>query len=511
MAVSCACATAGHAPEATTLAASAEVRRRLDATSRFLADDQLEGRGTPGRGLDLAALYLVAELRAAGWLPVGNGSYLQTYEALEYSPAQARTRVVLNGQELGPTEYLFVNRGIDPAATPRRHDLLFAGPGAVWQERAVDQLAGADLRGKAVVALKGSPWPFDPNAIVFQPDHVVGKGIQAMARNAALLVYVTDEFGKPENSGEVRGLLARSRMPVSMLATDAGRAVPPWAPIVAIPPSVFDRALARAAGGTFAEWQDRLARGSIAPRPLEARIEVEIDAQPKRARASNVVAVLPGTDPALRDEWLVMMAHYDHLGMREAEPGKDRVYHGADDNASGVAVVLEAARRLAAGPKPRRSVLCLLTSGEERFLLGSTWYTLHPVAPMDRVTAYVNVDMVGRSSGGVSAIATLSPAMATAVADAGGRKGIRVDPEARPELRSIYLIDGYPFARLDVPGVDLFTDFHADYHQVTDTADKIRLDELVRVTAVVADVVEAFAQGAPKAEVRRPSWFLTPD
>jgi len=503
-----ACATARPEADAS---ASGGARQRLDAAIRFLADDLLEGRGTPGRGLDVAALYLATEVRAAGWQPAQGVGYLQTYETLHYSPADATTRVLLNGHELAPAEFIFHNRGIDPATTPRGHHLLFAGHGVVWQERGVDQLAGADLRGKAVVVLKGAPWPFDPKGSALAPDHFIGKGLQAMMRNAAALIYVTDELDARDKSSEMRSLQVRSRLPVAMLAGGAGSAAPPWAPVLAISPAVFDRELAKAAGGTYAEWQERLVSGGTQPRPLDGRVEIRIAAQTSRTPASNVLALLPGTDPLLRDEWVILMAHYDHLGTREAKPGEDRVFHGADDNASGVAALLEVARRLAVGAKPRRSVLCLLTSGEERYLLGSTWYTLHPVAAIDKIVAYINVDMVGRSAGSVSAIAAASPDMATAVGDAGARHGIGVGPPRQPEIRGTYYTDEYPFARLDVPGVHLFTDFHGDYHQVTDTADKIRIGELVRITEVIETVAASFAQGAKKAAVKRPEWFLTPD
>lgn len=505
----CACATAERPREEATAAASSGARQRLDATIRFLADEQLEGRGTPSRGLDIAALYLAAELRAAGWQPGQDGSYLQTYETLGYSPAEAKTRVLLNGHELKPTEFVFQNRGIDPATTPRRYDLMFGGHAIVWPERGVDQLGGADLRGKAVIALKGGPWPFETNALPLLPDHFIGKGVQAMVRNAAASIYVTDEFGRLDRPGEMRTLQMRSKFQVSMLAAGAGRATPPWAPIVAISPEVFDRELAEVAGGTYDQWQERLTKSDSHPRTIDAGVEIQIDVPTSRASASNVVATLPGSD--LNDEWVVLMAHYDHLGTRDAKPGEDRVYHGADDNASGSAAVLEVARRLASGGKPRRSVLCLLTSGEERYLLGSAWYTLHPIAPIEKIAAYINVDMVGRSAGDVSAIAALSPEMAAAMTEAGAGRGIRVGPDPKPEVRSIYLTDSYSFARLDVPGVHLFTDFHADYHQVTDTADKIRLDELVRISQVIEEVASRFAHGAKKVAVKRPAWFLTPD
>src|SRR4029453_11074596 len=115
--------------------------------------------------------------------------------------------------------------------------------------------------------------------------------------------------------------------------------------------------------------------------------------------------MLRGSDPQLRDQWVVLTAHYDHLGRKDVPPGEDGIWNGADDNASGTAAILEIARTVARGPAPRRSLLVLFMSGEERGLLGSAYYSEHPLVPYDQVVLDLNVDMVGRSSGRVQGIA----------------------------------------------------------------------------------------------------------
>jgi hypothetical protein len=502
-------------PSAICLSAHAQTdsERRLEAHVQFLAADLLRGRGTPSRDLDVSALYLANQLRAYGWQPANNDSYYQTYTLKSFSPRRARYRMSINGSNIDPKDVLFFPAGMDPAGTPTKYDLVFAGHGVSVPERGVDDFRNVDLHGKAVVAFLGAPWELDPQAI-HAYDRGVGKSVHVTVRGGSLLVYVSEEFERPADasvSTEARLAKGESKATLAFLPEFQGRPTGGWGPILGITPAIFDKTLADVAGGTYAEWQSQLSQPGFQARDLKASLEVHIDAEPESGRASNVVGMIRGTDPSLREEWIVLTAHYDHLGFQEVPAGKDGIWNGADDNASGTAVVLEIARRLAVGGPLRRSVLVLFTSGEEQGLAGSAYYSRHPLVPYRQVVLNINVDMVGRSTGAVHCVTPGCDEVFEKAVDIGRTTGVTVLPDQHPSWRFVYFIDSYHFARFDVPVIQFMTEFHSDYHQPSDEVNLIRFQELGRIVEVMCGLTNAYAQGEPKPTFRRPEWFLTPD
>jgi len=287
--------------------------------------------------------------------------------------------------------------------------------------------------------------------------------------------------------------------------------MPTWAvgPTLIITPSVFDKTLARETSGTYAEWKDRLSKEDYNAKALSSKLEIHIDAQPRDGQTSNVVAVLPGTDPELSDEWVVLTAHYDHLGHFEAPAGEDGIFNGADDNASGTAAVLEMARRLAMESPPRRSVLVALVTGEERGLLGSAYYAAHPLVPLEKIVVDINADMVGRSTGTLGALAAGCDELVEIATEIGKTKGIDVLPDQHPSWRLAYFTDSYHFSRFDIPAVTLFTDLHQDYHQTSDEIELINFENLEIILEVIYELTNHYAQGGEKPIVQRPEWYLT--
>lgn len=489
----------------------AEARRaRVESTIRFLADDLLEGRGTPGRGLDIAAVYLAGEFQAAGLEPANAGSYFQPFAVRDYAPSEVRYEITLAGERLAPEEFVLVPFALAPGP-PLRCELVFAGFGVVAPERKMDDLAGLDLRDRAVVAILGAPWPLVREA-AFGYDRAIGKSIETTIRNGRLLVYVTDEIAASHiNSSEAALFDEQKHVPMAVLDSLVAKTSMGLGPILAITPAAFDRTLGPIVGHPYDGLWRRVAMHEEQSRPIPAQVEVQITGEAHTSEARNVVAMLRGSDPVLRDEWVVLTAHYDHLGRKEVPVGEDGIWNGADDNASGTAAVLEIARAMAAGPPRRRSMLFVLTSGEERGLLGSAYYSEHPLVPYRQVVLDLNVDMVGRSTGKVQGIApTCAPLFEETVA-IGQEHRIEVDPDQQPSWRVAYLTDSYHFTRFDVPAIEFFTGMHPDYHQPSDSVEKIRYAELGRILAVMEGLARRYADGAPKPNVTRPAWFLTPD
>lgn len=217
--------------------------------------------------------------------------------------------------------------------------------------------------------------------------------------------------------------------------------------------------------------------------------------------ARNVVFALKGSDPVLRDEWIVLGAHFDHLGEHEGQ-----IYHGADDNASGVAGVMEVAKALLRrsdpnGPKPlRRSILFCFFTGEERGFVGSRYFLDHPPVPVERIIAMINADMISRDD--TQTIHVVGVEMGTGLKEAVERANRRIGMNLRydrPEW--LYQSDHYVFFTRNIPFVYFGVDDHPDYHRPTDTADKINPQQLELVSRLIFVVTEILAD-APT----RPLW-----
>ncbi|CAN5693106.1 M20/M25/M40 family metallo-hydrolase [soil metagenome] len=210
----------------------------------------------------------------------------------------------------------------------------------------------------------------------------------------------------------------------------------------------------------------------------------------------NVIGVVHGTDPSLRTEVVVLGAHFDHLGIGPPVAG-DSVYNGADDDASGVAAVLAAARSLALSPA-RRSVVVLLTSGEEQGVLGTQWYLERPAFPLSRTVADLQVEMVGRPdslAGGVGRL-WLTGYERSTMGESFARAGLDVVPDARPEFNFFERSDNIVFALKGIPAHTLSSfGMHTDYHQPSDEVERIDFDHLARAADVVSRAARVLADG----------------
>jgi len=162
-------------------------------------------------------------------------------------------------------------------------------------------------------------------------------------------------------------------------------------------------------------------------------------------------------------------------------------------------------------PEFRRSVLVLLTSGEEQGLAGSAYYSKHPLVPYNQVILNINVDMVGRSTGNLNCIAPGCDEVFENAVAIGKQTGITVLPDQHPSWRVVYFVDSYHFARLNVPFIHFMTEFHTDYHQPSDETNSIRFKELGNIVEVIFELTKRYAQGERKPFFQRPEWFLTTD
>jgi hypothetical protein len=219
----------------------------------------------------------------------------------------------------------------------------------------------------------------------------------------------------------------------------------------------------------------------------------------------NVVAVWRGSDPSLQNEYVVLSAHFDHVGVGRPVNG-DSIYNGADDNASGTAALLEVARAFSVmGERPRRSILFLHVSGEEHGLLGSRWFSDNPTVPIDRIVANINVDMIARNApDSIVVIGKDYSSLGRTVERVGANHpelGLTVSDDLWPQERFFYRSDHFNFARLEIPALFFFSGVHEDYHRPSDTADRIDPDKAARVARLIFHTALEIAN-----DPTRPRW-----
>lgn len=436
----------------------------------YLASDELAGRDTPSAGLQAAAEYIAARLEERGFEPGAEGGWFAPYP-LEHSALSAeRTHIDLEvrGERLARLE---LGRDYFPRKSGHWEDASFSGPVVFAGGGSKDELEDLELEGAWALVLEHRGR--GESAIRVRAERAGARGV--------LLVPTEDYAGRPlaERFGaRARGLIeGHARYP---------RAERP--PSRAIFPQVW---VEREAMGAALE-----ACGAAALDELElgARLDVvlrddRVLAHPGgRVEAANVCGLWPGEDPVLGQEVLIVSAHYDHVGVMRGE-----VYNGADDNASGTSALLSIADGLAARGPLRRSVLLIWVSGEEKGLWGSRAWCDDPWLPEGmRPVMDLNLDMVGRNAP-EEILLTPSPEhperngiadLATALAPLEGFQ--RVENGDEYYDRS----DQANFARLDIPVVFLHTDDHEDYHEPTDTPEKIDYDKLARVTRLALRLLD---------------------
>jgi hypothetical protein len=463
---------------------------RARAEVAWLADPARGGRGVGTPGAAEAAGWIGDRFREARLPPAFGGSYAQTFEA----PFRATLKdgIALRVGAYAPAlrdEWLPFGFSDDGSV---EGELVWAGYGITAPDLGYDDYAGLDVRGKVVLVAADFPRESDPASPFRDPSHYRlaewrAKAINAREHGAAALVAVRDGWAH-EGPDEIPPWRGQAASRAGILAVRATAA-----------------ALARGGVDVRALAAPAEADGKARSRPLGLRARVQVEILHERAETSNVAAIVPGRDPAVAGECVIVGAHHDHLGLGGdaslAPEELGTVHPGADDNASGVAALLAVARAFAAQPAPRRTVVLAAFGAEEQGLLGSAHLVRALPAPCsaEKLQLMVNLDMVGRLRGGKLYVAGGDTA-----------KGLRelatalVERPAPLPLRLAFSGDGYgpsdhtSFHARGVPVLFLFTGPHADYHRPSDTADKVDADGL----AVVARFAHRLASEAAERDRR---------
>jgi len=357
-----------------------------------LANDGMEGRNTGSAGHKRAAEYVAAQFQKSRLEPGAAGAFIQPvrFNTRHIDESRSRLALVSNGSEETLTlgEDANISMRVDPAATIDA-PLVFIGYGLRIPERQIDDLAGLDLRGAVVVHISATPRSL-PGPL---QAHFGSAGERWKMYNAAGAIGVIS-IANPRSMDIpwARSTLARLQPAMSLADTSLGETAGQQLSVT-MNPAHADRLFA-GSGHTFAELLALADGGTTLPAfALKPRIRARVAVERAAVESQNVVGILRGTDPQLRGEFVVLSAHLDHLGIGGAING-DSIYNGAMDNASGVAAILEVAASLHAGTvKPKRSILFVAVTGEEKGELGSLYFAAHPPVPRERIAANLNTDM----------------------------------------------------------------------------------------------------------------------
>jgi Zn-dependent M28 family amino/carboxypeptidase len=519
-------ASASRADAQTDGAASRITPQEIDAHLRFLSSDLLEGRAPATRGGRIAEEYIATQLQAFGVKPgVGDSSYYQRVPIDVVKADPASIKVTASGKanaNLRFTDDVVVWPGSATDASSAHGELVFVGYGASAPEYRWDDFKGTDVRGKILLVLVN-----DPPATAAEPNLFGGKAMtyygrwtykyeEAERRGAAgmLIVHTTERAGYPwhvvvnSNSTEHR-----------LLPRDAA-APPPIGVRGWITDSAATALLAQA-GLSMTDLRKRAESRDFRPVSTGIIIDETMRNSLQHMSANNVVGVVRGIDPKVRDEYVAYSAHWDHFGIGPVVNG-DSIYNGAVDNASGVASVLTIAHAAAEGVKPRRSQLFIFVTAEESGLLGSAYFGAHPTVPAAKIVAALNMDIVPLN-GRVRDLnvtgdnkSSLGPALAQLVKS----EGVRLSPDAHPEQGHFYRSDHFSFAIAGIPSVSIGggVDYMGrpagwglkqaeDYtaHRYHQPSDEYRSDFDLSGAAQLADIVYRFGQSLGNARTI-PTW-----
>jgi Zn-dependent M28 family amino/carboxypeptidase len=512
----------------------------LRADLFFLAGDSLRGRLTDTEENRAAADYIRSRFERLGLKGAGpNGSFFQPYNlmtatlgdptlnGLEVSSSDGIQRRLRAGQEFYPHRYSITGTAAGPVA--------FVGFGISAPHLGYDDYNG-DVKGKIVLALDHEPGERDPNSpfdgvVTSEPSTVWRKALAAQNRGALAVLFVADVHNHPGVSNfEATARNYWPEKPPHLLSYTLSA----WADRIHIPVGQISPSVAAsliAGTGKTLEELARTAETAKGLTPLElpnirvfVRTAVDRHIIPDR----NVVALLEGSDPRLKNEWVIVSAHYDHNGADATQ-----IFNGADDNGSGVVALIEIAEAYALaareGHRPKRSILFASWNSEERGLLGAWAYTEQPLAPLNTIAAVLNMDMIGRNEeipvGGGGRFAGLEvqtaesnsnalnlmafsrvPDITTTVERANGAIGLEL--KKRYDNNSSNLLrrsDQWPFLQRGVPAMGFITGLHPDYHTQYDRPEKINYVKMEKITRLVHQVSWdiANADARPKAPASR--------
>jgi Zn-dependent M28 family amino/carboxypeptidase len=446
---------------------------------KVLASDEYEGRAPGTHGETLTVGYLAHEFRKLGLEP-GNpdGSFYQNVplagitSRVEGSITAASRRIPLHPLQ----DFVGVSRPLQPANEVRNSGVVFVGYGVVAPEYQWDDFKGADVKGKTLLILINDPPMPDQNLFKGKAMTYYGRWTykyeiaSAKGAAAAIIVHETGPAGYPFDV--VTGSWGRENFDLRRPDSKSQRVpIEGWVSLDKA------RELLRACGKDFDELKRQAASRDFHPVPLAAQASFQARNTLRQVQSRNVIAKLSGSDPQLREQYIVYTSHWDHLGKDPSRTG-DQIFNGAIDNASGTAGLIELAKAFARlDPRPRRSILFLAVTAEEKGLLGAKYYAENPLYPLTKTLANINMDGInqwGRTKD-IVVVGMGNSTLEDVLADAAREQGRTLAAEPEPEKGFYYRSDHFEFAKIGVPA--LYTDSGDNYVGMTEGFARTKRDE----------------------------------
>src|SRR3984957_14205975 len=423
---------------------------------QFLADDNLEGRETGSEGLRKAQAYVVDQFKKAGLEPAGADGFYQPvkFVSREIVESESSAALISGGKAeplvLGDDAYFSTRANLSPDAITGK--LVFIGYGLKIPEQSFDDLEGLDLKGKIVVYISGSPAE-TPTALSahYQTALERWKSLKAAGVIGTIAIPNPASMDIPWS----RMTLSRTHASMDLVGKEFDETAGLKLALIFNPANA--EKLFAGSGHTFAEIAALGKDRKPLPRfPLAVSLKAHATMKTKSVESANVIGKLPGGDPTLKSEYVILSAHVDHIGVGEPING-DKIYNGAMDNASGAAALMEIAASWKDQPHPKRSLLFVVVTAEEKGLLGSKYFAAHPTVPEKSIVADVNIDMflpiVPLKVLKVQGIAESS--LGGRAKDAAAAYGVRVQADPQPLRNAFIRSDQYSFIRHGVPAVKL--------------------------------------------------------
>jgi hypothetical protein len=486
----------------------------------FIASDELEGRDTPSRGLDIAAMYIAEHLKTWGIKPAGdNGTYFQKIPLRRNKIDVQNTKLELNGQSFVYGEDFLANS----TAGNVSGNIVYAGHGWVIKSKNVNAYQGIDVKDKIVVVTNSLPKGVTFNDLQgkagedwFSPTlYAQANGAKAVISFASFFQMANwqanrwiqsdkggVEFGKPQTQITIPSITASPRLINALFQGEKSNGS-----------SVFTKSIT----------QDY-----VEPFDLKAtkKINLSVAVKTENIHSQNVIGILEGSDPVLKNEYVAIGAHYDHVGTNPFSNSDDKIWNGADDDGSGTVAVLSMAEAFSKGAqRPKRSIMFIWHAGEEKGLWGSEYFTDNPTVPINSIIAELNIDMIGRyqnpgdedvrnkqlpQQGEIFLIG--SRMMSTElgeISEATNKSFLNLnfnykyDDPKDPE-QFFYRSDHFNYARKGVPIIFYMDGSHADYHQPSDSVEKINFEQMEKVSRTIFATGWELANRATRPKVDKP-------
>lgn len=447
------------------------VAERIDADNirahmEFLADDLLEGRDTGERGYAIAAQYFATQCKLMGLEPAGDeGSYFQqvTFRRSTFDSGEAALTLDGKTQALSIPGDIVMTGSYNAKEETANGGIVFVGWGISAPEFGYDDYANVDVEGKIVMLVRrGAPesFPSEERAYYSSSSYKLGEAVRRGAKG--LILVSTPEAQERYTWERVQGYASHGGL--EWMSPDGS--VPsahPELKVTALLSYDLQARVLENAPMPLADILEKLKAGEPVSFALPASLDVTRRSSWEEVTSSNVACVLPGSDPALRDEYVLFSGHLDHVGIDEGDDdpegeGEDHIYNGAYDNATGIAVMLEVARVFTTLPEaPKRSLLFLAVTAEEKGLLGSEYWAANPTVPIEKVSANVNLDMpvLTFPLADVIAYGAEHSELGDIVREQSATQGLELSPDPWPEQVIFVRSDQYSFVKAGVPAVFL--------------------------------------------------------